>query len=157
MKKIIVIYVVLIIAVLLLASIRSGWNFNEIFSFNKATAEIGNKKFNLIIAKKDKDRITGLSGRKSLDENTGMLFVFDKKDKYAFWMKNMNFPIDIIYINDNKIVDVIPNAQAPKDKNAPLFIYKPRDISNYVLEVNAGVSQKNNFKVGDGVKLQNVK
>lgn len=157
MKKIIIIYVVLIVAVLLLASMRSGWNFNEIFSFKKATAEIGNKKFNLMVAKKDTDRINGLSGKKSLDENAGMIFVFDKKGKYAFWMKNMNFPIDIIYINDNKISEIIPNIPAPKDKNATLTIYKPKDDSNYVLEINAGISQKSNFKVGDSVKLQNVK
>lgn len=158
MKKILIIYVVLILAVLLLASMRSGWDFGSILSFKGSSAQIKNTKFNLILAKTDKDRMLGLSGRKNLATNTGMLFMFDKKDYYPFWMKDMKFPIDIIYIDNDKIVDIINNAPAPKDKNiASLPVYKPKNAANYVLEINAGLSSKNKFSIGDKVKFQNVK
>lgn len=158
MKKILIIYVVLIAAVLLLASMRSGWNLESILSFNKPTAQIKNIKFNLIVAKSDKDKVLGLSNRKNLAANTGMLFVFDTKGFYPFWMKDMKFPIDIIYIDKDTIVDIISNASVPKDKNiTSLPVYKSKTAANYVLEINSGLSTKNKFKIGDKVKLQNIK
>ncbi len=62
---------------------RAG-DISSILPFKgKSTAEINGSKINLIIAKSDKDRLKGLSGRKSLGQDQGMLFVFEKKDKYG--------------------------------------------------------------------------
>jgi uncharacterized membrane protein (UPF0127 family) len=93
----------------------------------------------------------GLSGRTELKENSGMLFVFSQPGKYNFWMKDMNFPIDIIWIGgDMRVVYIKKNA-------SPLLypeLYGPGpDDANakYVLEVVDGFSEKNNLKVGDRV------
>lgn len=91
---------------------------------------------------------TGLSGRKELAQNQGMLFVFDHPDKYYFWMMGMNFPIDIIWIGeDMKVVYIKKNAQ-PEDF---LETYGPDVNTKYVLEVVAGFSDKNNLKEGDSI------
>src|SRR4051812_21812815 len=104
MKKLILVYVVLIIAVILLAVVKAGGKLPSFSFFQKSEASVNDKKISLILAKSEKEKVKGLSGRKSIKDNEGMLFVFDKKDKYPFWMKGMQFPIDIIYIDDNRVV-----------------------------------------------------
>ncbi len=98
----------------------------------------------------------GLSGRLSLDLKNGMLFIFNIADYYRFWMPDMHFPIDIIWINNNKIIDISHNVSNKLDPAKPKF-YLPTKKANYVLEVNAGFSKKNNIKIGDSVFLNNVK
>lgn len=155
MKKIILVYIVLIIAVILLAITRAG-NIASILPFGKAaTAEIGGNKINLIVAKSDQDRIKGLSGRKNLAENEGMLFVFEKKDKHGFWMKGMLFPIDIIFIDDDTVVYVVESA--PSSAQSPnLTIYSPPEVVNYVLETNAGIAKKFNIKKGTKITFKGI-
>lgn len=88
----------------------------------------------------------GLSGLINLAENSGMLFVFEKPGKYFFWMKGMNFPIDIIWLaEDMKVVYIKKNAQP----EAFLETFGPEVDTKYVLEVVSGFSDKNNLKVGD--------
>lgn len=98
----------------------------------------------------------GLSGRTSLDASSGMLFVFTQADYYRFWMPDMYFPIDIIWINNNNIVDISHSVSNKFDPAKPKF-YLPAKKTNYVLEVNAEFSKKNNIKIGDSVFLNNVK
>jgi len=92
-----------------------------------------------------------LGGRESLDELSGMLFVFPISDRQGIWMKDMQFPIDIIWINEGKIVDIAPNIKPTLID--PLPIYLPRVDARLVLEVNAGLSQKSGWKIGDSVRL----
>ena len=93
----------------------------------------------------------GLSGRDSLTEDRGMLFIFPNVDRHSFWMKKMKFPIDIIWINDGKIVDIAPNVQPSLDN--PPSSYLPRLPVKFVLEVAAGFSEKNGLKIGDEIKM----
>ncbi len=97
-------------------------------------------------------RMKGLSGRPSLGAKSGMLFIFDKPGIYGFWMPFMKFPIDIIWINDGEVIDI--SANIPNDFN-PINprVYKPSQPAQYVLEVNAGFSEKENIKIGDEVSL----
>lgn len=93
----------------------------------------------------------GLSFRDSLDENKGMLFIFDEPTITFFWMKDMHISLDIIWIMDNKIVDIDKNVPTPK-ADTPLIQlpkYSPSEKVNYVLEVNAGFADKNNIETGD--------
>src|ERR1035437_6315215 len=79
----------------------------------------------------------GLSGRQSLSENEGMLFVFDKPGKYPFWMKDMNFPIDMIWIGENLQVVYIEKDARPESYPES---YGPSSDAKYVLEVVSGFS-----------------
>jgi len=92
----------------------------------------------------------GLSGRKSLNEKQGMLFVFYKPEIYNFWMKDMLFPIDIIWIREDKRVVYIKKNVLPDSYPETFSSDFP---AQYVLEVSAGFSEKNNLKVGDRVEF----
>ena len=96
-------------------------------------------------------RTQGLSGRESLSADGGMLFVFEKKGSYGFWMKEMKFPLDIIWIADDKIVDIKPNL--PPAGLADLVSYFPQTPANYVLEVNAGFAASHGWQTGDKVEI----
>lgn len=102
-------------------------------------------------------RKQGLSGRSNLDSNEGLLFTFPQKAQPPFWMKDMNFPIDIIWISDNKIAQIHKSVPAP-DPNTPesqLQLYTPNDPINYVLEAVAGFAEQNNISPGDTIQLPN--
>lgn len=114
-------------------------------------------ELSLIIAKTEKDKQVGLSKYKSISDNKGMLFVFDTPGDYRFWMKDMKFPIDIIYIKDNKIVTIYPNVENPKSPNDDLPIYSPTESADKVLEVKSNLSSRYNLAVGDPVEFTNLK
>ena len=104
---------------------------------------IGEKTIKVTVAKTKEERSKGLSGTTSLEENNGMLFVFDPEASPTFWMKDMLISIDIIWISDGKVVKIDKNVQIDSKT------YNPGQPIDYVLEVNAGFSDKNNIKVGD--------
>lgn len=123
-----------------------------IFSRKSTKVTVEGQTFSVKVAKTDKEKQIGLSDTKKLDKNKGMLFVFDNPDYYAFWMKNMKFPIDIIYINGDKVTYVVHDAPAPTDSNLP--IYQPNEKSDKVLEINSGLSKTYDIKAGSPVKIQ---
>lgn len=103
------------------------------------------------IADTDNERQRGLMYRESLPEDKGMLFIFDYKAPHSFWMKHMNFPLDILWIDkDKKIVDIKTNAPPCNEICESLI---PGDKAFYVLEVNAGFAKKNKIRMGDRVSF----
>lgn len=155
MKKILIAYGALVLVVVILAVAKFN-GFNFLPNLSKGSVTINNQTFNVEIAKDDKSRQVGLSNRKSLKEKEGMLFVFQDKGRYSFWMKDTEIPLDIIYINDNKIVHIVKNAPPQKGKEGQLPIYTPPTEANYVLEINGGLSDKNQFKNGDRVTFKDI-
>lgn len=107
------------------------------------------------IASKASDRKKGLGGRDSLPLNQGLLFVFDTKGQNVFWMKDMKFAIDIIWMDENKkIVDIYADVPPEPGKNdSELLRYKARGDSMYVLEINAGLASLNGLQIGDQVNF----
>jgi uncharacterized membrane protein (UPF0127 family) len=93
----------------------------------------------------------GLMYRRNLKEYTGMLFIFESEGRHGFWAKNMNFPVDIIWLNsDLKIVDMAREVQ-PCKKKSSCPIYRPNFSAKYVLEVPGGFTEKNIIESGQGV------
>ncbi len=108
--------------------------------------KLNNDKISLIIADTEEERDKGLGDRESMPDNTAMLFVFDVSDTYAFWMKDMKFPIDIVWLDENKRVVHIVESAMP-ESYPENFI--PPDNSLYVIELNAGLVSKYGIKVGN--------
>ncbi len=130
-----------------------GW---VIFSTMKKTptAKIDNRTFKVYVAKTQKEKEIGLSKYNKINNDQGMIFQFGQASYYAFWMKDMKFPIDIIYLKNGKIVTI--HKQVPIAKSGSLKVYNPTEPADTVLEVNSGLSQKYNIKVGDKISLSNI-
>lgn len=92
----------------------------------------------------------GLGDREAIAADQGMLFVFPKSDYYAFWMKDMHFPIDILWINTSGVVVDLRQNVSPE--SYPKVFY-PKTQALYVLEVQAGFSEQNNVEIGSHVSL----
>lgn len=100
----------------------------------------------LEVATSSEARERGLSGRAELPADTGLLFIFPESALYGFWMKEMNFAIDIIWLKESgEILEITHEA---KPESYPNAFYPPEPIK-YVLEVNAGYATQNNLKIGD--------
>ena len=83
-----------------------------------------------------------------------MLFFFPESAKAAFWMKNVKFPIDIIWIENNKVVGIEKNVQPqPGVADSDLALYYSPGLIRHVLEVNAGFSDSNGIENGDEVVI----
>ena len=99
----------------------------------------------------------GLAVKDSLSENEGMLFIFESPQKYSFWMKDMKFPIDIIWINSaGKIVHIEKNL-SPCVLFLPCPSYAPNDDSLYVLEVVSNFTNKFDINIGETVNFKVIK
>lgn len=116
----------------------------------KSTLHIGRTAITYTVAETAEERTQGLSGRRSLGVNEGLLFVFPNVGAHGIWMKDMQFPIDIIWIDDNlRIVDIKADA---RPESYPEVFY-PRESARYVLEVNALFAEIKGIRVGDTVDL----
>lgn len=113
---------------------------------------VGSAKVLVEIADNEPERSKGLSNRKFLEDDQGMLFLYNKPGRYSFWMKGMLFPLDFIFIKSGKIVNIATDIPNPKDKNEAPVILNNNQEFDWVLEVNAGFVQKNNIKIGDKVE-----
>lgn len=135
----------LLIILLVLAVIFGFLNLNKNYKKVKQI-KIGETVINVEVADTDEERVQGLSGREKLEEETGLLFVFEKEGNYGIWMKDMKFAIDIVWLDQNKKIvhieeKVLPDS-FPKVFNSSL-------PSLFVLETNVGFLRKNNIKIGD--------
>ena len=112
--------------------------------------EIGGKIFSIELAQTKKELEKGLSGHAPLLDGQGMLFVFSRSGRYGFWMKDMSFPIDIIWIDSNFKIVSIEKSVLPE--TYPEVFY-PESSSLYVLEILAGQADTIGLKTGDGLQF----
>lgn len=110
------------------------------------------------IAKTAEERKVGLTKYDTLGKNQGMFFTFEEKDvKPVFWMKDMKFPIDIIWIDDGKIIEITKDVPVARQGLAEAKIpkYQPAQTVDYVLEVAANEAARLGIKVGDSIQIPN--
>ena len=157
MKKVLLLFALLLVVIGGVVLAQNYLKEGKISLFKKSpTIIIGDHKFEVNVADSQEEREIGLSKAQSLSDNQGMVFLFEKPDYYSFWMKNMKFPIDIIYINGQEVVTIQSNVQPPTSPTESPIIYSPTEPSDKVLEIKAGLSEKYNFKKGDKVKIENL-
>lgn len=133
------IFLILLLAVFL--SLSQTRNFK---GYQKTQARIQGQTYTLFIANTEEKRTRGLANITSIQNNEGMLFVFEKPDYYRFWMKDMKFPLDFIFINENQIVDMIRNVSPKNYPNTFTSIEK----ADKIIELNAGEITRLNLKKG---------
>ncbi len=139
----------IIIAIISSILAGAGWWYFYYYSTIASTTlsiKIGSAKLNVDLAITPAEMSKGLSGRESLTENEGMLFIFPAETIPAFWMKDMKFAIDIIWIDkQGRVVGIEHNLQP--DSYPKLF--SPSQPVKYVLEVKAGWAKRHLIKLGD--------
>ena len=116
---------------------------------------IGQLAWLVELAVTTEEQSQGLSGRAELAAGSGMLFVWDRESRRTFWMPDMNFPLDLVWINgDCLVVDITRDAppQAPGQSRDELPRYVVEGVQ-YVLEINAGESALHSVNPGDRVEF----
>lgn len=119
-----------------------------------AKVKIDDHEFFVDLAITPKERERGLSGRRAMASDHGMLFLFGSPGIYHFWMKDMQIPLDFLWISKSTIVDIDENVQPPKGEEFPVEI-APSEPIDKVLEINAGIVKNFSIQIGDSVEFLN--
>lgn len=131
-----------------------GGNNSDFFpNYEKKSVLINGFKVSLAIASNEELRIKGLSGSEKLNENEGMLFLFDKPSKQGFWMNEMKYAIDIIWLDSNSSVVHIERNLEPCKIFLACPIYDPQVDSLYVIELSMGFVDRHSIKNGTIIDL----
>ena len=143
-NKIVEILSVLIISLFFLSA--SGWGEK----INKPRqAQIAKKNYSLEVADTISARAKGLSERKKIDRDKGMLFVYEVPSRYGFWMNKMLFPLDFIWVSGETVVDLTKNVPVPK--NGKIESCAPKQKCDKIIELNAGEIELCGVRVGDKI------
>jgi len=113
---------------------------------------VGSSDFRVVVARTEKDRVRGLSGQVMLTGDRGMLFVFETKARHEFWMKDMHFPLDFIWIAGDRVLDITENVPV-YDAQGKISRVRPSVEVDKVLEVKAGTVKRNGIRIGDVVVM----
>jgi len=128
--------------------VKDGFSGEATFISKGRLISIEGIKLYVDIADEKSEWVKGLSGTKQLQPQRGMLFVFPTEDYYKIWMKNMNYPIDVFWINkEGKIVDIWHHAMPDSYPSA----YVPSRRAKYVLETIADFADEHGIEIGDTV------
>lgn len=106
------------------------------------------------LARSAREKMRGLSGRAELKAGRGMLFMYERPQPIGIWMKDMRFPLDIVWIHGGRVAHIEPNAP-PLAPVGPERVYTA--TGDLVLEVPAGFAARHTIRVGDPVKVDLVK
>jgi hypothetical protein len=140
----------IIIAVVILSTILIFFSFSAAKQEEPInTITINNKEIKIEIAKTSLEQYRGLSGRKNICPDCGMLFISGNKRERSFVMRNMMFPLDIIWISNGKIAKIDSDLQPENSSN--LTNHSSGEPVDYILEVNAGFCADNNIKIGNKI------
>jgi len=116
------------------------------------TVTLKGHRFSIELAQDDASRERGLMYREHMEDNHGMLFVFEQETPQAFWMKNTKIPLDMLFFDHaGKLVAI--QAQAEPCKADPCKVYPSHDPALYVLELNGGVAARIGVKPGDILEI----
>ena len=132
----------------------SNFAFAEVQDYAHAivTTSTG-KKISVEVADTVEKRSLGLGKRSGLENGWGMLFVFEKRKQHGFWMKGMQFPLDIIWLDNHRIAYILRNVQPAKSGVIPP-VMTPPVAGNFVLEIDAGRADELKLQVGQRLKYQ---
>ena len=109
-----------------------------------AETATGEKSFTIEVADDQSERSKGLMFREKMDDDHGMLFIFEQTQPVGFWMKNTPMALDLLFIGqDGKVRDILPGNPFSE------AVISPSEPVRFVLEFKAGTSQKAGIKAGD--------
>ena len=149
--------VAIVLFLLMLAAALGGCDGPPTDSPDEASVRIGGAaSYAVDVAVTPNERRQGLSGRETMAQDAGMLFVFEEEQPLHFWMKDMRFPLDIIWIDGQcRLIDVAADVPTPPPnaENAEIPRVQSPSPARYVLELNAGEWAQAGLSPGDRVEF----
>jgi uncharacterized membrane protein (UPF0127 family) len=136
---------------LLAGCLASCWMRSAGVELQRARVTVAGHTIQVEVAESPAARMRGLSGRPALAADHGMLFTYDVASVPAFWMKDMRFDLDLVWIRGGRVVDL--TARAPHRVEGPLPVYRPSEPVDLVLEVPAGTAARFGWRPGDAVEV----
>jgi len=144
----------LVIIVLLIIVVTGAWGIKVNSTKARVSLDIeGKVSYQLELATNPLQQAKGLSGRESLGIDQGMFFVFDRPKIQHFWMKDMQFPIDVLWINNYEIIGISENILPPSSTDGKVERMQSPAIADMVLEINAGQVEQYHIEVGDKIDI----
>ena len=120
--------------------------------FMHAVMQYNDHSFPVLVADTNATRSRGLSGRTALDPYAGMVFVFQHNAVRQFWMKDMRFPLDVLWIRKNEVVG-LARGVAPYTPEGEITRFRSEKAVDMVVETYAGFIEQNGLKMGDRIEL----
>lgn len=128
---------------------RQNWQAQN--NSEKASINFNNQIINAEVARSPYQLYSGLSNRESICVDCGMLFIFPDFDERSFVMRDMNFPLDIIFIAKGRVIKIF--ADLPPEGANPQKVYTSDAPVDEVLEINAGRASAWGLQVGDNLSI----
>jgi uncharacterized membrane protein (UPF0127 family) len=122
---------------------------------DRAELKIGDEVFSMRVARSNSELNQGLSGTESMPENEALLFMFPYSNRWGIWMKDMNYPIDIVWLDENKKVLHIEHDVKPE--SYPATTYEPESPAKYVVELKAGAAKAHRITIGSQADFDSTK
>lgn len=120
-----------------------------------STLRLGEGDFTLRVARTEQELNRGLSGTTNLPADQALLFVFARSETWGIWMKDMNYPIDIVWLDEDKtVVSTKKNAQP---SSYPDEIFRPSERAKYVIELKAGTVDDKRITIGEQAVFDSTK
>lgn len=116
--------------------------------------EINSQRWPVEIVDEPAEQAQGLSGRSRLPAGQGMLFIFPEPGLYGFWMKDMNFPLDFVWISGDRVAGVTEDVPPCQLSIINCQLFYPPERVDVVLEVNAGEVERSGIKAGAAVVIE---
>lgn len=142
------------IAVGLIITVAIFYKLYTVYYWPKAIIRIGGEEFQVLVADNEKHRFRGWSGEKDMGKYGGMLLLFFEDSNHLIVMRDMNFPLDIVWLNDGVVVDIAKNVHPePGVEEDDLTLYFTSYDSDAVLELPAGFKERTGLERGDRIEI----
>jgi uncharacterized membrane protein (UPF0127 family) len=137
---------IIIVSLLLVVAALASQVVTAYFIEQTAVMHLGTHRFDIRIADTERTRAQGLSGTSELASNEAMVFVFDTNSRWGIWMKDMNYAIDVVWLDESKhVIDYVTSISP--DSYPRRFV--PKEDARYVVELKSGTVQQKNLRIGD--------
>lgn len=147
-----ILFIVIVFGALYLYAKQQNASPFDFSLFSNPVVHVGDIPIKVEVADSPRELEIGLSGRDSLPATGGMLFIFPEEDYHGIWMKNMRFPIDVIWVDESYTVVGITERLMPESYPK---VFEPPVPARYVIETNVDFSRSYGIKVGDTVRIPN--
>ena len=132
----------MLLVAVLISQVVSAYFFPQ-----TAVMHLGSHRFDVEIADTDQSRKQGLSGTRRLPADRALVFVFDYDNHWGIWMKDMNYSIDIVWLDSSK--RVVDYALEASPDSYPTKTFTPKEAARYVVEFQSGTVKSKGIRVGD--------